>query len=390
MRFGTREKTTNLGSFTSDKCRSCKNGRFRMDKKVKYIVGFGARTVAVRVRYASVCERCGAEEPVANVTARGLARKYFRRSQLRQQFFMALRALIVAAIVAAIVILPLTVRIPLSRDAETIKSLVSTDGDYAIRDSEGELIAVINVTGGVKTITWYDQVSELADTGSKGGRFYLHETYKEATDSAGSTAMIRDQDDPGALMDQYGSVVRVYYYDEASGALAFNRGVEDLSKITYSRLKVTYPCVYHISEDESQNYLMVLYIKSNARVRAQYAMSASTGAYDQLVTVSIEMMSGSRKTDEITYSFGAETIAAAAQAGLTPDSEAQDYVDFIDNNAVEAVSTYHYDYYGNTNVVAAETDTYPHENGNMQTQTITYAVTVNRGYYIVQVVDSTG
>jgi hypothetical protein len=361
-----------------------------MDKKVKYIVAFGARTIPMHVRYASVCERCGAEEPVANATARGLARKYFRRTQLRQQFFMAFRTLIVAAIVAAVVILPLIIRIPLSRDTETIKSLVSADGDYAIRDSEGELIAVINVTDGVKTITWYDQVSELADTGSKGGRFYLHETYKEATDSAGSTAMIRDQDDPGALMDQYGSVVRVYYYDEASGALAFNRGVEDLSKITYSRPKVTYPCVYHISEDETQNYLMVLYIKSNARVRAQYAMSASTGAYDQLVTVSIEMMSGSRKTDEITYSFGAETITAAAQAGLTPDSEAQDYVDFIDNNAVEAVSTYHYDYYGNTNVVAAETDTYPDENGNMQTQTITYAVTVNRGYYIVQVVDSTG
>jgi len=95
-------------------------------------------------------------------------------------------------------------------------------------------------------------------------------------------------------------------------------------------------------------------------------------------------------TDQITYNFSDNTIEAAAQAGLTPDSEAQDYVDFIDANAVEAISTYHYEFYGNSGVILSETDTLPDENGDMQTQTINYAVTVNRGYYIVQVVDSTG
>ncbi len=390
MRFGTRERTTSLGRFTSDKCRACKNVKFRMDKKVRYPVVFGIRTIPARVSYVSVCERCGEEKPVSGSTARYLARKHFRGAQFRHQLGLALRTLIVAAIIAALVIMPFAIQIPVNRDPDILKSLVNEDGDYAIKDSSDEVLAIVHVEGGVKTITWYDEVSVMTGTGSRGGQFYEHEIYKEATDSAGNTIMIHDQDDPGQLLDQYHTIIRQYSYDEDTGSLGFYRGVEDLSGIHYSARKVTYPMVYFTDDGEKQQYLTVLYLLHNAQLRAQFAMSASTGAYDRLVSVSVDTLSGTRVTDQAYYYFDDDTIDLAAQVGLTQDSAAQDFADFITVNSIDSTLSCHYEFYGNTHVVQSQTTAQPDANGTMQSVTTNYTVTTKRGYYILQLADGSG
>jgi len=388
MKFGIREKVTNLGRFTSDKCRSCKSGKFRMDKKVRYLILFGVRTVPLRVRYSSVCERCGAEQPVGSRTARYLARKHFRRAQARHQFSMILRAIIAIVIAVALVTLPFGLRFPVSRDPDVLKSLVSADGDYAIKNANDEVLALIHVEGGVKTITWYDKLTILQNTGSRGGRFYQHETYVEAVDSAGNSILIRDQDNPGQLLDQHNTIIRQYYYVEETDSLDYYQGVEDLAAIHYTARKVTYPTVFYNEYGEKLQYLTVLYLLGNAQLRANFMMSTSTGAYDLLASVSIDKISGNRVTDQTVYYLNDNTISLAVQAGLTQDSAAQDFADFITLNGMEPTTQYHFEFYGNTRVISSQTATEPDYYGMMQTTTMNYIVTPKRGYYIVQLADS--
>ncbi len=384
MIFGIREKTTVLGRFTSDRCEACKKEReYRMEKTVRYLVVFGVNVVPLRVRYAGVCEGCGVSEPVKNRTARELAGKHFKAAQRKQQFCMALRLLAAAAVIAAAVVLPLTIRAPLSRDTETIKALVSADGTYAIKSADDELLAIVHAEGGTKTIIWYDEVSVLANTGSQGGKFYMHETYEEAADASGKTILIRNIDDPGRLLDQYDSIIRQYSYNEDTGELSFYQGVEDLSAIEYTPGKVTYPYTYFNEEGEKQQYVSVLYLLSNARMSVQFA-EASDGSFSKPVAVFIDSMSGSRVTDQRCYYLSDEQIALAQQAGLTPDNSAQDFSDFLQSNGVEPTLTYHYEFYGSTGVIASETHTVPDENGDMQTSAVTYTITAKDGYYIIQ------
>ena len=388
MIFGIREKKTSLGNFTSEKCSACKkNIEYRLEKTVKYLVVLGINLVPLHSSYESVCDKCGVTEAVKGRAARGLARKHFAGRQFAQQFFMVLRLVLAAAVIAAAVVLPLSIKIPLSREPEVIKALVSADGNYAIHDSSGEVLAVVNVTDGIKTLTWYDKVSELSNTGSKGGTFYLHETYQEAADSQGNTILTRFMDDPGRLLDQYKSVVRVYLYNEDTDALAFYKGVGDLSTIEYTPRKVTYPSIYYLAEDQQEEYLQVLYLMSNAQVRVEFVQSAQD-VYDQTVSVYIDTIEGGRTTDQMTYYFDDDIIALAQQAGLSPDSQAQDFVDFIVKNGVSAIQTYHYEYYRNTGVIVYEESSLPDEDGVMQTYTAQYDVTVNNGYYIVQAKES--
>lgn len=390
MIFGIREKKTSLGKFTSDKCSACKKSiEYRMEKTVQYFVVLGINLVPLHMCYESVCDKCGIAKAVKGRTARGLARKHFAGRQLKQQFFMGLRLVLAAAVIAAAVVLPLTIKIPLDRDPEVLKALVSADGNYAIHDSSGEVLAVVNVTDGVKTLTWYDKVSVLSNTGSKGGTFYLHETYQEAADSQGNTILTRFMDDPGRLLDQYKSVVRVYFYNQDMDALGFYKGVEDLSTIHYTARKVTYPSIYYLSEDQKEGYLQVLYLMSNAQVRIELVQSEE-GVYDQVVSVYIDTIEGGVITDQVTYYFDDDIIALAQQEGLTADSQAQDFVDFIIKNGVSAVQTYHYEHYRNTGVVVSEQSTLPDEDGVMQTYTVLYDVTAKDGYYIAQMIEGGG
>lgn len=388
MVFGIREKKTVLGSLTSDRCEACGRGReYRLEKTVKYIVVLSVSLIPLRVRYGSVCEGCGAAEKVENRVARGIARKHFRRAQLAQQFFMALRLLIAAAVILAAVILPAAIRIPLSRDPETLKSLVSADGDYLIKDRDGELLAIVQVEGGVKTLLWYDKVSELVGTGSTNGRFYLHENYQEATDGSGNTVLVRNIDAPGRLLDQYNTVVRMYYYDSENDVLGFYNGVEDLSAITYTARKVMYPSVYYLDGGESRQYMMVLYLLPAAQVRAQFTQSLAGSAYDTLVAVDIDSVSGSRVTEQAYYYLDEVAMSFAAQAGISPDSDGQAIVDFLTVNGVSATQIYRYDYYGGTGVAVSEQQTLPDATGEMQTQTTFYDVAYKNGYYILQYVE---
>ena len=389
MLFGIREKKTTLGRFTSDTCEECKKGReFRMEKTTKYLVVFAVNFIPLRVNYESVCEGCDAAKAVSGSTARSLARKHFRRTQAKQQFFMALRLLIAAVVIAAAVVLPLTIRVPLSRDPDALKALVSEDGSYLIKDRDGELLAMIQVEGGVKTLVWYDKVRTLQNTGSKGGRFYLHENYQEATNGSGETVLVRDMDDPGRLLDQYNTVVRVYYYDAASDTMGFYNGVEDLSQIEYTPGKATYPSVYYLSADEKQQYVMVLYLKGSTQVRAQFTLSTEGGAFDALIAVDIDTLSGGRVTDQAYYYFDSDMMALATQEGLSPDSSAQEIMDFIAVNSVSAAQAYHYEFYRGTGVAVSEQSSLPDASGSMQTQITNYDVTQINGYYILQYADA--
>jgi|AGTN01.1.fsa_nt_gi hypothetical protein len=383
MKYGVHEKRTDLGKFTSDKCRACKKGiQYRMEKSVKYFTLFSIPLVPLRVRYESVCDRCGAGEPVKNYKARSLSRRYFRRAQLSQQFLMVLRLALAAAVIAAAVILPLTVRIHVNADPETLKALVTEEGDYGIKDGDDNLLATVHVENGVKTLTWYDKVSVLTNTGSRGGTFYLHEYFKEAADSAGNTILIRDADDPGRLMDQYDSIVRLYSYDEENGTRRFYQGVEDLSSIRYTPDKVTYLNFNYDEQGVKQQYVTVLYILSNAQVSAQFMEAADGSGFSRLVAVGVDSYSRGRVTDQRYYYFADDTITLAAQAGLTQESGAQAFSDFIRENKLSPLIAYQFEYYGNTRVVASETGTLPDANGDMRTQTTQYQITAVDGYYV--------
>lgn len=382
MKYGIHEKKTSLGSFTSDLCPACKGIEFKLEKTVKYFYAFSIPIMPLRTRFESVCEKCGDAQNVNNRAACSLAHKYFRRAQFLQRLFMVLRLALLAAVIAAAVVLPLSVKTPVNNDPNTLKALVSANGDYGIKDVNDALLAIVHVENGVKSLTWYDKVSVLQNTGSKGGTFYLHENCQEAADGAGNTILIRSVDDPGRLMDQYNSIVRLYGYDEENDKLSFYRGVEDLSAIVYTQGKVTYPNIMFDEAGEKQQYITVLYIMSNAQLRAQFMKSADGSGFNRLIAIGIDSMSGGCVTDQRYYYLDDNAIASAQQAGLTQYSEAQAFSDFIREQNLDATITCHFEHYKNTRVVASETQTYPDENGDMQTQTTEYNIAAVDGYYV--------
>ncbi len=388
MIFGTREVSTDLGAFSSEKCSVCKGSyTYHFYKITRFFVVFFLNLIPLGSHYEAVCEGCEDAKAVDGKTGRGIARQNFKKRSraLTAKTFFKLAA--VAIVIAAAVALPLTLRIPLDTRPETLKSLVSEDGLFSIQNSEGEVLGVVQIAEGMNLLTYYDDTSVLVKETGADGSFKMHEYRQEATNEAGQddVFLVRIPDNPGILEDRYGTPVRIYHYDTETDAMGYSRGVEDLSAIEYKADKAVYPFKYYSTDtQEPTDYLLVLYFAGDKQLEATFIPQLATGETNQFVMLTVRDLKNGRIASETIYNFDDNTITLAKQAGLTQQSSAQDILNFIDQNTFASAMVTDFEYYKNTKVISKMTLSMQDSGGNMQSVSQEFDITVKDGYYIAQ------
>ena len=393
MFFGKRKQETILGEFSSEKCRACKKSyTYQLKKATTFLVAFFINLIPLSSKYECVCSDCGAVEPVDKAAGRETARTKFPGKQAKDHILIALRIAAFCLVIAAAIVLPLKLIKVSSPDPDFLKSLVTENGNYNIENSDGDILATIEVSDSDKVMSFYDDVSVLTSEPGADGTFLLHKYYCETTESGGdtdgTTALVRYADDPGELKDRYLTTIRSYYYNESTDSTGYNMGIEDLTAIEYTPDKVTYPLTYYVSASQTENYLQVLYLKESMKLNATLMPSESGGEADQLVSVSIDELESGRTSTQTIYYFDDDTISLAGSSGLSADSTMDEILAFIDENALSPTIISDFSYYNDTGVVTQITMSHPDSDGTMQTITQDFEITEKSGYYLQKAVES--
>jgi hypothetical protein len=262
---------------------------------------------------------------------------------------------------------------------------VDEDGTYNIVQEDGTILGTVDVADGIKTLSFYDHIRVLKNDNSAEGRFLMHEHYYEKADTETGAELKRLDDDPGVLQDQYLTDVRTYYYDLASDALGYYRGVVDLSAITYSHDKVVYPYIYYLNGDEPEQYSEVLYLAAGKQVRVTFIDTDAEDGAAHAVTIEVaELDDQNRATTRSIYQFDDDAITLAENAGLSTDSTVDEVLDFIDTHTLLPTQSMSYTYYEDTSVFTQTDYTQPDTSGAMQTITQAYTITEKDGFYIME------
>lgn len=387
MIFGTREVSTDLGVFSSEKCCACKSSyTYHFYKITRFIVIFFMNLIPLGSHYEAVCEGCEDARAVDGKTGRGIAKQNFKKRHRALAAKTVLKLAAAVVVIAAAVVLPLTIRVPLDTRPETLKSLVTQDGLYSIQDSAGNVLGVVQAAGDMKLLTYYDDVSVLVKEKGADGSFKKHDYRQEATNETeqDDIFLVRIPDNPGILEDRYGTPVRIYHYDTETDTMAYSRGVEDLSAIEYTADKVVYPFKYYSDTQEPTDYLYVLYFMGDKQLDATFIPQLATGETNQFVMLTLRELKGGRIRSETIYNFDESAIELAKQAGLTQQSSAQDILGFLDENALVPTMVTDFEYYKNTKVISKMTLSMQDSGGNMQSVSQDFDIIVKNGYYIVQ------
>lgn len=385
MIFGKREKKIEIGNFTGEKCNECKDSNtYKFVMIPRYLVVFFMNLLPIGSRYEYVCEKCGAAVASEAKAGSESLEKNFRRKKFRIGLFSFLKIFAIVAVIAAAVILPLTLSNNYGPSPQFIKSLVSKDGTYNITDKKGNNFATVKVSGSEKALTFLDRVSQLVGEPGADGTFYIHQYYQEANDSKGKTALIHPADDSGILSDRYDVPIRYYYYNTSTDTLGYAIGVKDLSAIKYTANKAVYPFSYYTSGSDPQKYSIILFVTDKQRLIATFFPPTSGDKTEnQLASLEIQDydLSGRIAKDTVYY-FDDKLMSLAKSSGISESSSSGDLLNFITQNKPDPYATSEDKYYMNTKVISSQTFSMPDSSGKMQTYTQNYDVTEKNGYYI--------
>lgn len=166
-------------------------------------------------------------------------------------------------------------------------------------------------------------------------------------------------------------------------------GVDDLTTIVYTADKVTYPYKHYTSDaSEPSKYVYVLYL-GDKQIQATFFPDESTGEFKQLISVTVNDLKNGRISTQTQYVFGDNTVSEAKNAGLSPQSSANDILTFLEKSNPEPTLATSFEYYENTKVMTSMTFSLPDANGTMQSVTQLFNVTFKNGYYIVLAAEQT-
>lgn len=383
MFFGTREITKQMGAFSSEKCKECKSSyTYTFKKTTKYLVAFFINLIPLKTSYQSVCEECGAQEAVDAQAGKAIANKEFVKATARQNLLGIIKIAALLIVIAAAVILPLTLIKDAGPSTAALKALVDEDGTYSIHDEQGEMLAVIDVNAGEKTVSFYDDRSVLVGEPGADGSFIMHEYYEEVTTEDGKTHLERTLDNVGVLKDRYNTAIRSYYYDLANESLGYAQGIQDLTTIDYSPELVTYNYVYHASDTEKQDFVVMLHLADTYRLSVTFVPMLTGENEMGLGTLTLIDIENGKDTAETIYYLGNDEMETANSTGISVASSADDILSFIEQSDIKYAYQETYTYYEDTEMFSEIAVSMPDADGNMQTASQKFDTMEKDGYYI--------
>lgn len=379
MIFGTKEKRTALGQFTSEKCSSCKKSKKYVFYRItKFIVIFFIKLIPISNRYESECVECEDIIKIDKKAGKKLAKQKFAVENSNQNFLITMKLLFTVIIVAAAVLLPIfLIAPPMSPDM--IKTLVNEPGTYTIADKDDRTLAIVNVTEDSKVLMFYNDISDYETPDGK--QFELHKYYEEKVTQDGSH-MIANIDNFAALKDNNGIDVQRYYYDLAKGTYGFALGVTDLSSIEYSDNKTVYPIDIYVSDTQTVKQKFVIYDEDEWEINVHFEI-AEDGT-EKLTSLQFMEKQDGRVVTETSYLPQAKDDSVINVGALSSASTGQEFYDFIKNNDLQIVYINTYKYYKNTNIIMNSTMTSTDSNGQTDFTDQKFDVVKKYDYYILQ------
>ncbi|MFA5675939.1 MAG: hypothetical protein WDA65_05370 [Christensenellales bacterium] len=377
MIFGKNTVSTDYGAFESDCCSQCGAKSYRLVCKNDYLVFLRANAFPIGACYETVCESCGDVRSLQKQAGRDAAKRFFAEKHRCQSMSIMLKIAAVAAFVLLLAALPLLLSEP-AMDPDFFKGLVDEDGLYSIQNFDGEELCIINVQSGEKLVTLFGEKSTLVGEPGADGSFIKHDYYTESTNKTGDTVLERSTDSPGFLKDRHGMIVRQYSYNKKTGALGYMRGVEDLSAIKYEPGKAVYPFSFYIDGSfEPKPVTYVLHMLDDKRIELMFTDETTLS----LVTITVSEYENGRIRAKKAYYFEPETDAVRL-SGLTPESAARDFLEYIDTQKPAPIISHAYTYYKDSHVFSSISIDGINSAGEMQNFEQHYDVTENGRFYI--------
>lgn len=378
MIFGKKTVSVDYGGFESEGCLICGAKSYRFVCKNDYAVLFGAKAVPLGTGYEAVCDSCADVRTLPKQAGRDVAKQFFAEKHRTQSILKRLNVAAILIVVLLLAALPFFLTGP-SATPQLLKSLVEKDGLYSILNFNGDELGIIEVQSGEKRLKMFNDISVLKGEPGADGSFYKHDYFTESFGEAGETVLERNADSPGFLKDRHGMIVRQYSYNKKTGNLGYMRGVQDLSAIKYEPGKAIYPFVFYVDGlSEPKPITFVLYILGDKRLEAMYTNEAEP----TLVTLTVSEYENGRVSVKKAYYFEPGIEASPNQSGLTPDSRAQDYLDYIDAQKPEPMLSHTYKYFENSHVLTSITIDGLNSTGQMQSFTQDFEVSKNGRFYI--------
>ncbi len=383
MIFGLREKTAELGQFTSEKCKACKKDKKYIFKRItKFIVVFFVNLIPVSTRFECECVNCKDIVKIDKKAGRQLAKQKFSVENGNQNFAIAGKLFIAAVIVAAAIVLPIVlVGPPLSPDM--LKGLVTEDGEYTIVNEDDSMVGVIKCDEGDCTLLMYNDIEDYKT--ADGNKFELHKHYEEIKKEDGTSYMQPIADDFGALLDKNNIKVQRYYYDIANNSYGYAVGVKDLSTIEYTDDKAVYTLSYFPSTLEELTFKIVIYTAKDWEidVRSQIMDDGS----EEIMDIMLIKNEDGKQVSETMYKLASSDGSIVYLGDLSSMSTGQEFYDFIKSSDLAIDYKNDYTYYKNTDVIMSSVFTTYDEEGNPTVSEEKYDIVQKYGYYILTAVE---
>lgn len=384
MIFGTREKNYELGSFTSEACTSCNaSDTYTFVRTVRYIVAFFINLIPIGWRFTCICKNCGNVVEIDKDAGRQITKTRFSSQNADVVFASVFRVVLLAAILAAAVVLPLLLIEPGQPSPEELASLVTEDGAYIIFNADGDELAHITMTGDEKRFKRYTTYQQL--TGEPGAQgMMMMRNFVQAPGSTEEDILIEpDLKDAGNLLDKHDISVRRYYYDFVKESYGYNRGIEDLTTISYSDGKAVYPSNIYFSDDQTIHYIACAYFEETQLVETFFMPATMDEPTLQIAYINVSLFDSKGRVVERSQYANFNDGSSDLVGSISQDSTIKEVMQFIEQNELAPTQIEATTYYENTGVPASISVSQPDQSGMMQTNTITYNIEKSGRYYIV-------
>lgn len=383
MFFGTKEKKVKLGTFTSEQCTSCGEAEtYSFFRITKFFVAFFINLIPLGTRYECECEQCGTDIEVDKQAGQEIAKTRFKMQNSEQNALIFLKLLAVAVFIAAAVILPMVLIKP-APTPELLTSLVDDEaGIYTVMNEDGVILASVQVADNEKNLVHYNELSRL--TGEPGAQhgFTMHKNYEQAESTEEGIELEIAYDNAGVLEDKYGVPVRAYHYDLANESYGYSYGIEDLSSIEYSNGKAVYTFKGYKKDNEIVNSTSVMHIEDDRRITATFEPTDTDASQLRLTNIIIAEYENGRSVNEVLYQANSSSDIVFVGA-ITPESSAQEIVQFLEQNELKPAYSISYEYFGNTKVYTKIITSVPDQMGTLQPTEKRFDVIEKDGFYIL-------
>ena len=251
-----KQKEKNMGEYQGqgDACARCEGyTSYRLMRIRTWVTIFFIPIICYRTIYYKQCMTCGARTQLDKNAAHDIMDQYLPGSKLKMQMGNVLRYLVMATAVVLLVLGIIGGDDEQAASGQTqlqsIKAMVSEDGQYRIYDDQARMVADITVTDGQKDVTHYCEYKPYENQADVTNGHTYTEEHHYYENEAGK--VVYREHEAITTRDESGVLVEFWWFDAQTNDLYCSYHVKDFNKdIKYEDNKSSYIFTVYTNVDD--------------------------------------------------------------------------------------------------------------------------------------------